>query len=108
MTTLTPEQASALSASPLGRTVAEHATDIWNDSCAIDELAYAVAFGAVGATANPTIAANFRFNIHFLPMFAEPAARTVARELKPGTGNGKQDHLFRAKSDVQSRHQNAQ
>jgi len=55
MPTLTPEQALALSASPLGRTVAEHATDIWNDSCAIDELAYAVAFGAVGATANPTI-----------------------------------------------------
>jgi len=41
--------------SPLGRTVAETPTDIWNDSCAIDELEYAVAFGAVGATANPTI-----------------------------------------------------
>jgi transaldolase len=41
--------------SPLGRTVAETDTDIWNDSCAIDELEYAVAFGAVGATANPTI-----------------------------------------------------
>jgi transaldolase len=42
-------------ASPLGRTVTEHATDIWNDSCNVDELQYAVAFGAVGATANPTI-----------------------------------------------------
>ena len=41
--------------SPLARTVAETATDIWNDSCAIDELEYALAFGAVGATANPTI-----------------------------------------------------
>lgn len=41
--------------SPLARTVADTATDIWNDSCAIDELAYAIAFGAVGATANPTI-----------------------------------------------------
>jgi transaldolase len=40
---------------PLGRTIAETATDIWNDSCNVDELAYAVAFGAVGATANPTI-----------------------------------------------------
>ena len=30
-------------------------TDIWNDSCNVDELAYAVGFGAVGATANPTI-----------------------------------------------------
>jgi len=44
-----------LSDSPLGRTVAETATDIWNDSCNVDELAYAVEFGAVGATANPTI-----------------------------------------------------
>ena len=40
---------------PLGRTIAETATDIWNDSCNVDELEYAVAFGAVGATANPTI-----------------------------------------------------
>jgi transaldolase len=44
-----------LTASPLARTVSETATDIWNDSCAVDELEYAVAFGAVGATANPTI-----------------------------------------------------
>ena len=42
-------------ASPLGRTISETPTDVWNDSCAIDELEYAVAFGAVGATANPTI-----------------------------------------------------
>jgi transaldolase len=40
---------------PLARTVRETPTDIWNDSCAIDELEYAIAFGAVGATANPTI-----------------------------------------------------
>jgi len=51
MTTLTTEAAS----SPLARTIATTATDIWNDSCAVDELEYAVAFGAVGATANPTI-----------------------------------------------------
>ena len=44
-----------LADTPLGRTVAETATDIWNDSCNVDELAYAVEFGAVGATANPTI-----------------------------------------------------
>src|ERR671918_100747 len=55
MQTLSPGQARELAESPLGRTVAEHPTAIWNDSCAIDELAYAVAFGAVGATANPTI-----------------------------------------------------
>jgi transaldolase len=44
-----------LADSPLGRTVATGPTDIWNDSCAIDELEYAISFGAVGATANPTI-----------------------------------------------------
>lgn len=40
--------------SPLQQTAAT-ATDIWNDSCAVDELAYAIEHGAVGATANPTI-----------------------------------------------------
>ncbi|MGI8828186.1 MAG: transaldolase family protein [Candidatus Limnocylindria bacterium] len=44
-----------LNASPLGRTISETPTDIWNDSCAVDELEYAVGFGAIGATANPTI-----------------------------------------------------
>jgi transaldolase len=44
-----------LADSPLGRTVATTATDIWNDSCSVDELGYAVSYGAVGATANPTI-----------------------------------------------------
>jgi transaldolase len=44
-----------LTDTPLGRTITETATDIWNDSCNVDELAYAVGFGAVGATANPTI-----------------------------------------------------
>ncbi len=47
--------APPLEDSPLGRTVATTATDIWNDSCAVDELEYAISFGAVGATANPTI-----------------------------------------------------
>jgi transaldolase len=41
--------------SPLALTVATTPTDIWNDSCAVDELAYAIAHGATGATANPTI-----------------------------------------------------
>ncbi len=47
--------APPLADTPLGRTIAQTATDIWNDSCAIDELEYAISFGAVGATANPTI-----------------------------------------------------
>src|SRR5688572_21575382 len=61
MTQVAPGAAAApagplpLADSPLGRTIASTATDIWNDSCAIDELEYAISFGAVGATANPTI-----------------------------------------------------
>lgn len=47
-----------MTSSPLARTVAETATDIWNDSCAVDELEYAIANGAVGATANPTIVSD--------------------------------------------------
>lgn len=47
--------APPLADTPLGRTIATTATDIWNDSCAIDELEYAISYGAVGATANPTI-----------------------------------------------------
>jgi transaldolase len=41
-------------ASPLQRTAAT-ATDVWNDSCDVEELRYAIEHGAVGATANPTI-----------------------------------------------------
>jgi transaldolase len=40
---------------PLEKTIRSTPTDIWNDSCAVDELEYAIAFGATGATANPTI-----------------------------------------------------
>jgi len=40
---------------PLSRSVAETATDLWNDSCGVAELEAAIALGAVGATANPTI-----------------------------------------------------
>lgn len=41
--------------SPLHKTVSTTATDVWNDSCAISELNYAIDHGAVGATSNPTI-----------------------------------------------------
>jgi len=37
------------------RTVTDRPTDYWNDSCALDELEYAVARGATGATSNPSI-----------------------------------------------------
>jgi transaldolase len=41
--------------SPLHETVSTTATDYWNDSCSVEELTYAIANGAVGATSNPTI-----------------------------------------------------
>src|SRR5204863_9793371 len=53
--TLADLPAPPLADSPLGRTIATTSTDIWNDSCAIDELEYAISFGAVGATASPRI-----------------------------------------------------
>jgi transaldolase len=46
---------AAQDASPLRRTVETTPTDYWNDSCSIEELTYAIANGAVGATSNPTI-----------------------------------------------------
>src|SRR6185295_8284030 len=55
MQTISPSTPLPLADSPLGRTISTTSTDIWNDSCAIDELEYAISFGAVGATANPTI-----------------------------------------------------
>ena len=41
--------------SPLLRMTRETPTQYWNDSCAVDELAYAVERGATGATSNPSI-----------------------------------------------------
>ena len=58
MDTLIGAAPTPLADSPLGRTIATTATDIWNDSCAVDELEYAISYGAVGATANPTIVAD--------------------------------------------------
>ncbi len=37
------------------QTVAIGGNDYWNDSCSVQELQYAIANGAVGATTNPTI-----------------------------------------------------
>ena len=42
-------------ASPLLRMTRATATDYWNDSCAVDELRYAIERGATGATSNPVI-----------------------------------------------------
>jgi transaldolase len=46
---------AATTMSPLLRMVRTTASDYWNDSCAVAELEYAVANGAVGATSNPSI-----------------------------------------------------
>src|SRR5687768_8361923 len=56
--TRTQEVRPPLADTPLGRTIATTPTDIWNDSCAVDELEYAISYGAVGATANPTIVSD--------------------------------------------------
>lgn len=41
--------------SKLLETVTRFPTDYWNDSCAVEELTWAIERGAVGATTNPTI-----------------------------------------------------
>ncbi len=44
--------------SPLHETVETTKTDVWNDSCSVEELTYAIENGAVGATTNPVIVGN--------------------------------------------------
>ena len=44
--------------SPMYLTATTTVTDYWNDSCATDELNYALRNGAVGATTNPSIVLN--------------------------------------------------
>ena len=44
--------------SPLHETVETTATDVWNDSCSVEELKYSIENGAVGATTNPVIVGN--------------------------------------------------
>ena len=63
--------------SPLAKMARTTPTEYWNDSCAIAELEYAVARGAVGATSNPTIVGEV------LKKEADvwlPRIRTIARE----------------------------
>ena len=44
--------------SPLHETVETTATDVWNDSCSVEELKYSIENGSVGATTNPVIVGN--------------------------------------------------
>jgi transaldolase len=43
---------------PLAEMVRTTPTQYWNDSCSVEELQYAIARGAVGATSNPVIVLN--------------------------------------------------
>ncbi len=52
---MTMVDAPAMIASPMLRTARIGLTDYWNDSCAVEELRYAIERGAVGGTTNPPI-----------------------------------------------------
>ena len=65
---------------PLLRTARLGPTDYWNDSCAVDELAYAIERGAVGATSNPSIVLDVigKEKAHWAPRVRELAAANPA------------------------------
>ena len=62
--------------SPMYLTATTTPTDYWNDSCAIDELTYAIRNGAVGATTNPSIVLNVLKKE--MPVWKEPLAQLIA------------------------------
>jgi transaldolase len=61
---------------PLLRTARLGLTDYWNDSCAVDELTYALERGATGATSNPSIVLEViaKEKAHWAPRVRELAA----------------------------------
>ena len=61
---------------PLSRTARLGPTDYWNDSCAVDELTYAIERGATGATSNPSIVLEVmkKERAHWVPRVRELAA----------------------------------
>ena len=54
-TTAPGASAASKALSPLQQMVSSTPTDYWNDSCSMEELAYGIEHGAVGATTNPSI-----------------------------------------------------
>jgi len=70
----------AATESPLLRMTRETPTEYWNDSCAVDELAYAVERGATGATSNPSIVLDVmkKDSAHWGPRVRELAAAQPA------------------------------
>jgi len=61
---------------PLLRMAQLGPTDYWNDSCAVDELAYAIERGATGATSNPSIVLEVigKEKAHWVPRVRQLAA----------------------------------
>jgi transaldolase len=66
--------------SPLLRMTRETPTQYWNDSCASDELRYAVERGATGATSNPSIVLDVmkKERAHWVPRVHELASANPA------------------------------
>ena len=66
--------------SPLLRMTQETPTQYWNDSCAVDELAYAIERGATGATSNPSIVLGVmkKEKAHWVPRVRAMAAANPA------------------------------
>ena len=62
--------------SPLLRMTQATPTQYWNDSCAVDELTYAIDRGATGATSNPSIVLDVmkKEKAHWVPRVHELAA----------------------------------
>ena len=87
---------------PMLRTVSGRPTDYWNDSCALEELEYAVARGATGATSNPSIV---------LEVLGKETVVLDAADR--GAGRGKpdldrdRDHLGRDRGDGRPRRRRA-
>ena len=68
--------------SPLHKTVMTTPTQVWNDSCSVEELKYAIENGAVGATTNPVIVVEvLKQEMHLWKNRIE----TLVREMKEAT-----------------------
>ena len=68
--------------SPLHKTVMTTPTQVWNDSCSIEELNYSVDNGSVGATTNPVIVVDVLKKE--MPLWKDRIGEII-RELPEGT-----------------------
>lgn len=70
--------------SPLHKMTCTTKTALWNDSCSIEELTYAIEHGAVGATSNPVIVAEvLKKEMHLL----KDRIGEIIREMPQATEN---------------------